>query len=41
MDIRDRHEHRLGALNKAMGITFSTVPAIRIEDFDRLVGDKA
>lgn len=26
------------ALNKALGITFSTVPAIRLEDFDKLVG---
>lgn len=29
------------ALNKALGITFSTVPAIAIEDFDKLVGGKA
>jgi uncharacterized protein with GYD domain len=28
------------ALNKAMGISFSTVPAIRIEKFDKLVGGK-
>jgi len=28
------------ALNKAMGISFSTVPAIRIEEFDKLVGGK-
>ena len=26
------------ALNKALGISFSTVPAIRIEEFDVLVG---
>jgi uncharacterized protein with GYD domain len=25
------------ALNKALGISFSTVPALRIEDFDKLV----
>jgi len=29
------------ALNKALGIAFSTVPAITIEDFDKLVGGKA
>jgi uncharacterized protein with GYD domain len=29
------------ALNKALGISFSTVPALRIEDFDKLVGVKA
>lgn len=29
------------ALNKALGISFSTVPAILVEDFDKLVGDKA
>jgi len=29
------------ALNKALGISFSTMPAIRVEDFDKLVGDKA
>ena len=28
------------ALNKALGISFSTVPALRIEDFDKLVGVK-
>jgi uncharacterized protein with GYD domain len=26
------------ALNKALGISFSTVPAIYVEDFDKLVG---
>jgi uncharacterized protein with GYD domain len=26
------------ALNKAFGISFSTVPALSMEDFDRLVG---
>jgi len=26
------------ALNKALGISFSTVPAIGVEDFDKLVG---
>jgi uncharacterized protein with GYD domain len=26
------------ALNKALGISFLTVPAIRIEEFDKLVG---
>lgn len=26
------------ALNKALGISFSTVPALRVEDFDKLVG---
>lgn len=25
-------------LNKALGISFSTTPALRIEDFDKLVG---
>jgi uncharacterized protein with GYD domain len=29
------------ALNKSLGISFSTVPALRIEDFDKLVGGKA
>jgi len=29
------------ALTKALGISFSTVPALRVEDFDRLVGRKA
>jgi uncharacterized protein with GYD domain len=29
------------ALNKALGISFSTVPALRVEDFDKLVGGKA
>lgn len=29
------------ALNKALGVSFSTVPAIRIEEFDELVGSKA
>jgi uncharacterized protein with GYD domain len=29
------------ALNKALGIAFSTVPAIRVEEFDKLVGIKA
>lgn len=29
------------ALNKALGITFSTAPALRVEDFDKLVGAKA
>jgi len=29
------------ALNKALGISFATVPALRIEDFDKLVGGKA
>ncbi len=29
------------ALNKALGITFATVPALRLEDFDKLVGAKA
>jgi uncharacterized protein with GYD domain len=28
------------ALNKALGITFATVPALRLEDFDKLVGVK-
>jgi uncharacterized protein with GYD domain len=28
------------ALNKATGIAFSTVPAIGLEDFDKLVGAK-
>ncbi len=28
-------------LNKALGISFSTAPAIRVEDFDKLVGGKA
>jgi len=28
-------------LNKALGITFATVPAIRLEDFDKLAGAKA
>jgi uncharacterized protein with GYD domain len=28
------------ALNKALGISFSTVPAIHVEDFDKLVGVK-
>jgi len=28
-------------LNKALGISFSTVPALRIEDFDKLLGGKA
>ncbi len=27
-------------LNKALGISFATRPAIRIEDFDKLVGGK-
>jgi len=27
-------------LNKALGISFSTVPAIHVEDFDKLVGEK-
>jgi hypothetical protein len=27
-------------LNKALGVSFSTVPAIRIEEFDELVGNK-
>lgn len=27
------------SLNKALGISFSTVPALAIEDFDRLAGD--
>ena len=29
------------ALNKALGISFSTVPAIAIGEFDKLVGGKA
>ena len=29
------------ALNKALGISFSTVPALRVEDFDKLLGGKA
>lgn len=29
------------ALNKALGISFSTVPAISVEEFDRLAGGKA
>ena len=29
------------ALNKALGISFSTVPALPVEDFDKLVGGKA
>jgi uncharacterized protein with GYD domain len=29
------------ALNKALGISFATVPALRVEDFDKLVGVKA
>ena len=29
------------ALNKALGISFATRPAIRIEDFDKLVCNKA
>ena len=29
------------ALNKALGISFSTVPAIGVEEFDKLVGGKA
>ena len=29
------------ALSKALEISFSTVPAIRIEEFDKLVGGKA
>ena len=29
------------ALNKALGISFSTVPALRVEEFDKLVGGKA
>jgi uncharacterized protein with GYD domain len=29
------------ALNKALGISFSTVPALPVEDFDKLVGRKA
>jgi len=29
------------AMNKALGISFSTVPAIRIEEFDKLAGGKA
>jgi uncharacterized protein with GYD domain len=28
------------ALNKALGVSFSTVPAVRIEEFDELVGNK-
>ena len=28
------------AMNKALGISFSTVPAIHVEDFDKLVGRK-
>ena len=28
------------ALNKALGISFSTVPALYLEDFDKLVGGK-
>jgi len=28
-------------LSKALEISFSTVPAIRIEEFDKLVGGKA
>lgn len=28
------------ALNKATGISFSTMPALRMEDFDKLVGSK-
>ena len=28
------------SLNKALGISFSTVPAIHVEDFDKLVGVK-
>jgi uncharacterized protein with GYD domain len=28
------------ALHEALGIAFSTVPAIRVEDFDKLVGAK-
>jgi len=27
-------------LNKELGISFSTVPALRLEDFDKLVGGK-
>ncbi len=27
-------------LNKALGISFATRPAIRIEDFDKLIGGK-
>ena len=29
------------ALNKALGISFSTVPALGVEDFDKLIGGKA
>lgn len=29
------------ALNKALGIFFSTVPALKVEDFDKLIGAKA
>lgn len=29
------------ALNKALGISFATRPAIRIEDFDKLVGNNS
>ena len=29
------------ALNKALGISFSTMPAIGIKEFDQLVGGKA
>jgi len=29
------------ALNKALGITFATVPALGLEDFDKLVGAKS
>ena len=28
------------ALNKELGISFSTVPALYVEDFDKLVGGK-
>ncbi len=28
------------ALNKALGISFSTVPALRVEDFDKLISGK-
>ncbi|MEW6719508.1 MAG: GYD domain-containing protein [Thermodesulfobacteriota bacterium] len=28
------------ALNKALGISFTTLPALPIEDFDKLVGGK-
>lgn len=29
------------ALNKTLGISFATVPALRVEDFDKLVSGKA